>query len=348
MHPGLGGRSPAGALSIVAGELHFEAGDVLVQMPVSGLQIHAGGLNNEQFLIQHPSRPGWVLTTSNRQLLEDLAAHGDAELKTQIAGAARRRIAMTKFYLFGGVFLLIVGGALLLLFLLKSTLARAVANRLPVTWEQQFGQTAIDSIRKQMKIVDDPKWNGQLEVVKAKLLPAITNNTYAIQIYVAESKDLNAFALPGGHVVVFTGLLEAVDKPEELAGVLAHEIAHVTERHVLRRLVESVGLILVIQALFGDTTGLLAVATDSSEMLLRQKFSRDFEREADDIGWTYLIRAGINPRGMIDFFIKLEKETADTIPLLNTHPPTKERIERLEEKWKALGAPKFAPLSSEP
>src|SRR5687767_11997138 len=101
MHPGLGGRSPVGALSIVAGELHFEAGDVLVQMPVSGLQIHAGGLNNEQFLIQHPSRPGWVLTTSNRQLLEDLAAHGDAELKTQIAGAARRRIAMTKFYLFG-------------------------------------------------------------------------------------------------------------------------------------------------------------------------------------------------------------------------------------------------------
>lgn len=350
MHPGLGGRSPIGALSIVAGELHFNAGDVLVQMPLSGLQVHAGGLNNEQFLIQHAARPGWVITTSSRSLLQELAARGDTDLKSQIASASRRRVAMTKFYLFGGVFLLIVAGALLLLFLLKSTLARAVANRLPASWEQQFGDAAIDSIRKQMKIVDDPKWNAQLDVVKARLLPSITNSTYPIQIYVADAPELNAFALPGGHIVVFTGLLKAIDKPEELAGVLAHEIAHVTERHVLRRLIESVGLILVIQALFGDTSGLLAVATDSSEILLRQKFSRDFEREADELGWTYLIRAGINPRGMIDFFIKLEKETAGTehLSLLNTHPATKERIQRLEEKWKALGQPKFAPLAREP
>lgn len=350
MHPGLGGRSPVGALSIVGGELRFEGGDVLVQMPLTGLQIQAGGLNNEQFLIQHPSRHGWVINTASRALLEDLRASGDKELKQQVTSAGRRRIAMTKFYVFGGVFLLIVGGAILLLFLAKSTLARAVTNRLPVAWEQQFGEAAIDGVRKQLKIVDDPKWNAQLEAVKARLLPAVTNTTYPIQIYVAESSDLNAFALPGGHIVVFTGLLKAVDKPEELAGVLAHEIAHVTERHVLRKVIESVGLILVIQALFGDTTGLLAVATEGSELLLQQKFSRDFEREADDTGWTYLISAGINPRGMIDFFARLEKEAKDagSLALLNTHPPTRERIERLEEKWKAIGQPKFTPLGTAP
>lgn len=348
MHPGLGGRAPAGSLTVAAGELRFDGGDVYVQMPISGLKIETGGLNNEQFLFQHDSRPGWVLSTADQLVLDELALTGDRDLQQQIAGARRRKLTFTKLYIAGGVLLAAIAGAILLLFALKSTLARAVTSRLPLAWEQQFGATAMESIRKEMKIIETSKWEPQLDVIRAKLLPGLTNSTYPIYIHVAEASELNAFALPGGHIVVFTGLLKAVDRPEELAGVIAHEIAHITERHVLRKMVESLGLVLVLQSLFGDTSGLLAAATEGSELLLRQKFSRDFEREADDIGWRYLLNAKIDPRGMIDFFTKLDKEMRESgsaqLSLLATHPPTTERIERLKEKSKALGDASFPPL----
>jgi len=149
---------------------------------------------------------------------------------------------------------------------------------------------------------------------------------------------------------VFTGLLRAVERPEELAGVLAHEIAHITERHVLRKTIESLGLVLVLQSLFGDTSGILAVASQGSEFLLQQKFSRDFEREADDVGFRYLVTAKIDPKGMVDFFVKLGKEAekagSTQLGLLATHPPTAERIQRLEANWKDLGQRSFTPLST--
>ena len=111
----------------------------------------------------------------------------------------------------------------------------------------------------------------------------------------------------------------------------------------MRKIVEAAGLMIVIQAVVGDVSGLLAAAKEASEVLLRQKFSRDFEREADDQGWNYLLAAQIDPRGMIEFFETMKKELASnpalaaadkTLSVLNTHPATDERIERLEAKWK--------------
>src|SRR5206468_5365206 len=112
--------------------------------------------------------------------------------------------------------------------------------------------------------------------------------------------------VPGGQVFIFSGLLDSVKRPEELAGVLAHEIAHVTRRHSLRNIISSAGLWLTLSALFGDTKGLTSILTDGSQFLLNQKFSRDFEREADDTGWDYLVAANVDPRGMIDFFATIK------------------------------------------
>jgi predicted Zn-dependent protease len=302
-------------------------------------------------MFQHPLRPGWVLATSDRLVLDELALTADKDVQTQLAGARKRKLAVTKFFVAGGVLLFVIAAAILLLFFMKSALARTVASRLPASWEQQFGDAAMESVRKQMKIIESSKWEPQLDAIRARLLPGVTNTTFPIHIHVAEAAELNAFAMPGGHIVVFTGLLKAVDRTEELAGVLAHEIAHITERHVLRKMIESLGLVLVLQSLFGDTSGLLAVATEGSELLLQQKFSRDFEREADDVGWRYLVTANIDPRGMIDFFKKLEAEATKAgsveLSLLATHPPTTERINRLEAKWKALGNRSFPALAAE-
>src|SRR5436190_10417719 len=351
MHPSLGGRTSSGTLSVAAGELRFEGGDVYVQMPISGIQIEAGGLNNEHFLFQHSSRPGWVISTADRLVLDEMALTADPDVQKQISGARRRKLAITRIYVAVGVLLTLIAAVIALLFFLKSALARAVASRLPPSWEQQFGDAAMESVRKEMKVVENTKWDAQIELTESRLLPGVTNTLYPIHIHVVESSEMNAFALPGGHIVVFTGLLKTIDRPEELAGVIAHEMAHITERHVLRKTVESLGLVLVLQSLFGDTSGLLAVAHQGSEFLLQQRFSRDFEREADDVGFRYLATARIDPKGMVDFFAKLGKEAekagSTQLGLLATHPPTAERIKRLEANWKALGARSFTPLKAE-
>ncbi len=130
--------------------------------------------------------------------------------------------------------------------------------------------------------------------------------------------------------------------------MLGHELAHVTERHSLRQMVGSAGLFVVVQALLGDASGLAAVLVDGSTELLNLSFSRDHELEADRAGWQYLLEAGIDPRGMIDFFETLEQETGDdmsgALSFLSTHPATGDRIETLHQELEALPSMEFPAL----
>ena len=151
---------------------------------------------------------------------------------------------------------------------------------------------------------------------------------------------MNAFAMPGGYVVVYTGLLKKVQRKEQLAGVLAHEIAHVTERHALNNIVSSLGVSVLVSAVIGDSSTLESVLAGSSEMLLGQKFSRDAETEADDVAWETLVRSNLDPRGLREFFEILQKEEEKllgglmkgALSWLSTHPATEERIARLRQK----------------
>lgn len=160
-------------------------------------------------------------------------------------------------------------------------------------------------------------------------------------MHIAIDPKINAFALPGGTIVLNTGLINAAARPEEIAGVLAHEAAHITLQHGTRQLIASLGIFALIQAFFGDATGLMAVLADNSALLLTRKYSRDYEQEADKTGWSYLEDAGIDPQGMIDFFKLLLKEqnnkpdktiskTGDSLNFLSTHPAAGQRIQYLQ------------------
>ncbi len=122
--------------------------------------------------------------------------------------------------------------------------------------------------------------------------------------------------------------------------MLAHEVAHVTLQHGMRQILGTAGIYTLIQAIFGDAGGLIAVIAENSAFLLTQKYSRDYEREADERGMAYLADAGINPKGMADFFNRLLKaqeknavtRAGDALNFLSTHPTTQERIEHLRQK----------------
>jgi predicted Zn-dependent protease len=343
-HPSFKGTLP-GELTIQDGRLQFQGGEVSVEMSLGGLVIEAGGNYHDHFFLRHPSAEGWLVITSDLAIVRELST-ATTDTARQINAASTARVSMgRRLYVAGALALAILAGCVALLFALKSPLAGMVTAKLPVSWEIKFGNQAYEQLAAQGKVTEDPKWRARLDPVVARLKTAVTNAGYDFQFHVMEAKELNAFAIPGGHIVVYTGLLEAVERPEELAGVLAHEMAHVIRRHSLRNVVESAGLGLMVQTLFGDATGLAAVATGSSRWLLQQKFSRDTEREADDVGWDYLVEAKINPRGLIDFFGKMRKEIGKdltaaavdgSLSVLSTHPATPERIAHLEKKWRGL------------
>jgi predicted Zn-dependent protease len=145
---------------------------------------------------------------------------------------------------------------------------------------------------------------------------------------------INAFAIPGGHVFVYTGLLKAAGSAAEVAGVLAHEIAHVTKRHGANQLMKSEGLSLVNQILFGsDSTSIAGAVLNICENLLFLKFSRNDEYQADSCAVKYTVASQYNPYGMKKFFETLMAKYPNgntPFEVLSTHPATADRITAVE------------------
>jgi predicted Zn-dependent protease len=154
---------------------------------------------------------------------------------------------------------------------------------------------------------------------------------------------VNALAVPGGHVVIFHGLLERTSTPEELAGVMAHELQHILRRHTTRAVIQDMGTGLLLMALTGDVTGPLAYGLETARALGELRYSRRAEEEADVEGMKMLLAARVAPAGMITFFGKIQKEEGaqpKALTYLSSHPMPAERIARLKalaEAWS--GAP---------
>jgi predicted Zn-dependent protease len=225
------------------------------------------------------------------------------------------------------------------------------AIRLPLEWEKPLGDAALAQLRGQFRFVTDRQVLDPLNRLAAPLFPGLTNSSDRFTLFVTESKEVNAFALPGGYIVFHRGLLEWTRSAEEVQGVLAHEMAHVQKRHGVLQLAQNIGLDLAIQQLQGGESRLLDALVRDSGQLLGLKFSRDHERAADDRGWELLEQARINPRGMVDFFAGL-KAAMDTggappIALLSTHPAPQERIDRLRQKQTVLVKHEFKSFGEE-
>lgn len=334
-------RVNAGQLVVTADAVRFESATISGALPMAGIVIRRGGHNGEQIFFEHPQKPGWSIYSSDPALMKDPILRVQPGIEKQLKAVDRSRRSTPKPVLIGLAFLALFFGGLVLLWSQKDNIAEYIANKIPVEWESKFGDQVFSGFQSEGKMLTNSVWDGPVSNITSRLLPVVKESGYEFKFHIMDDTNVNAFAIPGGHVVILTGLLESADSAEEVAGVLAHEIAHVTRRHSLRNIVKSAGLIVVLQALVGDASGLFGLATEASRFLLQQKFSRDFEREADDTGWAYLLEANIDPRGMTRFFEKLRDMMKDsnaaamegTLALANTHPTSQERIDRLNAKW---------------
>jgi predicted Zn-dependent protease len=151
-------------------------------------------------------------------------------------------------------------------------------------------------------------------------------NGYLKYVFTVIDNDsvINAFAIPGGYVFVYTGLIKQARNEAEIAGVLAHEIAHITQRHGVEQLVKLMGVDYVKQLIFGDDPNLIA---DIVTSLVFLKFSRENEFESDSCAIEFLITGGYNPNGMKTFLQLLSENSGWTFEPLSTHPETAKRVE---------------------
>lgn len=135
--------------------------------------------------------------------------------------------------------------------------------------------------------------------------------------------------------------MELAERPEELAAVVAHEIAHVTQRHLFRKVISSAGPLVVCRLFASGRGGAISLLGAGSQLLVAQSFSQEYELEADAVGWDYLVAARIDPRAAPNMLRKLQTAVDKVVKdrgshAFSSHPATEKRIRRLDAKWKKL------------
>lgn len=221
--------------------------------------------------------------------------------------------------------------------------------------ERNIGREFMRAARGSLSYVDDLEINEYVNRLGRKLVRQSAMPDRTFYFYVVRDPTLNAFAVPGGHVTVHTGLVEETATESELAGVLAHEIAHITQHH-LARLIESgkgqtaVSIAAIMGAvLLGGVAGASAfLGANAGILQQRLRYRRDFEKEADARGIRILFQAGYDPLGMSGFFERLHKRNrleGEQLPeYLRTHPLTLKRV--AEARVRADDYPKIKVESS--
>ena len=221
--------------------------------------------------------------------------------------------------------------------------------------EIALGKQLAAQVERQAKIIDDPVISEYVNRVGQNLVRN-SDAKVPFTIKVIDADEVNAFALPGGFFFVYSGLIMKADNEAELAGVMAHEIAHVAARHGTRQAtrgeIAQLGMIPLI--FMGGWTGYgIYQAASVLVPITFLKFSRGMESEADMLGLQYMYKAGYDPTAFVDFFEKIEtlekKKPGTMAKVFETHPPTDDRIRAAQKNIQLMlkAKPEYVLTTSE-
>ncbi len=168
-----------------------------------------------------------------------------------------------------------------------------------------------------------------------------------IKIHILQKGEINAFAMPDHHLVIFTGLIEACENEAELAGVIAHEIAHMEKNHVMKSLIKEVGLSVIISITTGGRS--TEMIKETAKVLTSSAYDRHLESEADLCAADYLLSADLDPEGLATFLFKLaneEKNIPSQFYWISSHPESEQRAADIIEYIKSKDVAKDSVLTS--
>ncbi len=320
------------------------AGETLRIDPAKS-ELGAGGWDRESIQITWPGEGGtFALTTKDPGAKDELARiprfHGALGQAVRAQAAARRsgRFGLTMVVVLTLLPVLLLVGLLLF----RNRIVDFVLERIPITVDQQVGRMFEEEILGGKEAVKDNEATRAIDLIVDRLAAANPEKRFEFKVAIQRNREVNAFAAPGGLIVVYTGLIQEAGSAEEVAGVLAHEMAHATNRHSMRQLVYAGGLLPLMGLLIGQPDA--AELFQNLGRLSELKFSRTQEEDADRTGFDTLIAASISTEGMARFFDRLARVDGVSPSFLSTHPSSDDRAAVIRARARALSQPPGEPL----
>lgn len=343
-HPGTKNSSRV-SVRVFGSSLEVSGEGETIRIDPSKCELSAGGWDRESIQIAWPGEGGTFALSSKDpraggelarmpQFQNALSAVSRAQNSARRSG--RRGLALL------AVLTLLPLLVLLILFAFRDPIIDVVLDRIPVTVDREVGKMFEGQVLGSKDAVPENEATRAIALIVDHLKTASPGRSFEFKTSVQRNKDVNAFAAPGGLIVVYTGLINEAGSAEEVAGVLAHEMAHVTRRHSMRQLLYAGGLLPLMGMLIGqpDAAALFQDLGQLSEL----KFSRTQEEDADRIGFDTLVAARIPTDGMALFFDRLAKMEGAPPSFLSTHPSSMGRADAIRERTHALGAVRTARL----
>ena len=223
------------------------------------------------------------------------------------------------------VLILVIFAGIWILFTLFPIIPVKSKQIISVESECKLGDKLVKEILKDdknFKPIHKPYTDSCLRVIKDRLLTALGHTEYNYTFLLIENKEVNAYTLPGGYIVIYSGLIEMTDSPEELAAVIGHEMGHVEKRHIISRLMKNLGISVLLS---GDTFVLGEIGKTAASTV----FDRKQEKEADQFSLKLLDKAHIEPRMLAVFFRKINEDHdafTNNAEFLMSHPDLDSRI----------------------
>jgi Zn-dependent protease with chaperone function len=356
-HPSLGDAEAAGKLFAGEGALVFESAAGAVELPYEGLEIGFGTKQDPRVTFTNESRPECTITASNEDILREFVFHRNNRLRRQIEEHREHVEGVRRLVLTGVFFAAFVSLSAGLGAAVEWALPRLI-DQVPVKFEKELGEENATKFTARFKTLKDTSLTAQVNAIVQRLAKTQPNPGFEYKVTIIDTPMVNAFALPGGNIFVFSGFLRLCTNSTEVAGVLAHEMAHVTKRHGLRKMLTQLGPAYAVRGVLGDNHGVLSGLAQSSTEQIGLSFSRDFEREADNAGFDIMVAANLDPRGLENALKRMAADEERMLALLKqlgisgrerrslmSHPPSQERINHLAARWSASAKKSgFTPL----
>ena len=197
--------------------------------------------------------------------------------------------------------------------------------------EERLGNLFKDLIWDRYPTVKDNAADSALQQIKDRLVKALDTTAYRYQFTIIKEEQVNAFTIPGGNIYVFSGLMKLTETPEEVAAVLAHEMGHAEQRHVVTKLMKELSMTAIISILSGGDPSVL---TQILKNIIGNTFDREQEIKADQFALELLEKAKISPKSLGRFFERLNEKELDydeNLEILMTHPHNDKRIDQVRK-----------------
>ena len=311
-------------------------------------QLDIGGATGRMVFCRTPDRK-LTIFCEDRRFPAALDMESGGELSEQFSSVRGQRLSegiRWRMWLLGMAIvsvLCLIGGYYALI-----AIAKASIVAVPVSVDTKIGKLALESLELEGTRVTDKVIVDAVQEMVSRLEPHSELKGLTFEVRVMDSPEVNAFCLPGGKMVVYTGLLKKAKTAEQVAGVLSHEMAHAIKRHGLQRITESLGIVVAIELMIGDVGGLVAIGVELGKSAALTSYSRELETEADIVGVQLLHAAAIDPLELAGFF-ELLKDEGNDLPAamrwLSTHPEHEARIATVRGALAKLGAQEYRPLA---